>query len=105
MSINDGIQLEKRGVATANICAGNFARLGQHEAKALGVPSLPIVVIPYPFGSLPDERVRQIAEDIVDEVIYVLTTPRERLEEEYLDGTPPVLGRRLQASPARPWHE
>lgn len=85
MSLNDAVLLEKRGVPTALLCAGRFSTLGQLQGKALGVPWLPIVVAPYPFGTLPEAALKKAADDLVDEVIYVLTQPSEKLEKDYFD--------------------
>lgn len=85
MCINDSVALEKRGIPTATICAGNFARLGQIEAKGLGFPSLPIIVAPYPFYSLSNEKVREAADRLFNEIVHILTQPAEKSAEEYRD--------------------
>jgi|Deesub1362A_J573_1020465.scaffolds.fasta_scaffold00216_6 hypothetical protein len=82
-TIDDGITLEKEGVPTATICSSEFAPLGQYAAQARGMPGLPIPSFPHPSGGLPPEEVRKKAEHTIDEVIYVLTTPAEKLEREY----------------------
>ncbi|MFH1485686.1 MAG: hypothetical protein ABIH46_06420 [Chloroflexota bacterium] len=47
------------------------------------MPSLPIVTIPYELYGLTDEEIEKTAETLVDDVIAVLTTPREKLIEEF----------------------
>jgi hypothetical protein len=37
-------------VPTATICTDEFVSLGRTEARALGMPGLPLVVIPHPLG-------------------------------------------------------
>ncbi|MBI2909693.1 MAG: hypothetical protein HYX92_18795 [Chloroflexi bacterium] len=85
MSLNDAVLFEKRGIPTAMLAAGRFSRLGQLQAKALGIPWLPIVVMPYPFGSLLRETVQNAGDEAVDEIIHILTQPAEKLEKDYLD--------------------
>jgi len=66
-------------VPTAVICTPGFASLGQAEAEALGIPSLPIVA-----ASL------EAPQDALDEVVHVLTQPRERLAAAYRGRYPPA---------------
>ncbi len=68
---------------TATICTDEFVSLGRAEAQALGMPGLPLVVIPHPLGGLRPEEVRARAEAAVDGVVYVLTQPAEKLSAEY----------------------
>lgn len=67
----------------ATVCSDEFAPLGQSEAEALGLPSLPIVAVPHPLGSLAEARIREIADDVMDEIIFALTQPKDRLAEGY----------------------
>ena len=46
--------------------------MGQSQAKALGHPSLPIVIIPHPFGSQSRASVRQIAEQCMLDIARVV---------------------------------
>ena len=68
---------------TATICTDEFVSLGRTEAQALGMPGLPLVVIPHPLGGLRPEEVRAKAEGAIDEIVYVLTQPAEKLAAEY----------------------
>ena len=77
--------LEERGVATATICTEEFARLGQLEATALGMPWLPIVVVPHPVADLTQEQVWALAQQSLAEVIRVLNTPADDLMREFKD--------------------
>ena len=51
-------ELRKRGLITAVICSTPFEKLGRTQAKVLGVPDLPIVMIEHPLGGIPIEAVR-----------------------------------------------
>jgi hypothetical protein len=46
--------------------------MGRLQAKALGVPQLPIVTVPHPFGIRPRDEVRAMAERCVDEVARLM---------------------------------
>ena len=50
------------------ICSSAFTTLGRAQASALGHPSLPIAVVPHPFGLRNRDEVRQMAEKCVDEI-------------------------------------
>jgi hypothetical protein len=60
--------MAKRGPAAITICSSAFTTLGRAQASALGHPSLPIAVIPHPFGLRTRDEVRQMAETCVDEI-------------------------------------
>ncbi len=50
-----------------------FVPLGHAQAKALGVPALPIVAIDHPFGVRSRDEVRAMAEKAVDDVAKVMS--------------------------------
>lgn len=83
--IHDGVTLEKRGIPTATVNSDAFVVLGQMEAVALGVPGLPIVMVPHPMGDVSAEVVIERARDMVAQVIRVLTTDAAKLESDYTD--------------------
>jgi hypothetical protein len=83
--IHDGVTLEKRGIPTATVNSDAFVVLGQMEAVALGVPGLPIVMVPHPMGDVSAEVVIERAWDMVVQVIRVLTTDAAKLESDYTD--------------------
>ena len=51
-----------------------FNSLGKAQARALGHPTLPLAVIPHPFGSRKREEVRELAEKCVAEIIKLAAT-------------------------------
>jgi len=51
------------------VCSTAFTTLGHAQAKALGQPGLPIVVIPHPFGIRTRSEVRAIAERCVEDIV------------------------------------
>ena len=50
------------------VCSSAFVGLGRAQAKALGLPALPIAVVPHPFGIRSRDEIRVIAEHCVDEI-------------------------------------
>lgn len=50
-----------------------FAQIARGEARALGVPDLPVIVIPHPFADLRDDEVHTIADRITPLVVQALT--------------------------------
>lgn len=83
--VYDSIDLEQKDVPVATINSDEFVKLGQSEARSLGMPGLPLVTVPHPMGDIPEEEVRERARDIVKEVVAVLTTDRDEIEEAYED--------------------
>jgi hypothetical protein len=59
----------KRGTAAVTVCSTAFVTLGHAQARALGHASLPIAVIPHPFGLQQREEVRQNAARCVDDIV------------------------------------
>ena len=51
-------ELRKRGLITAVICSTPFEKLGRAQARVLGVPDLPLVMIQHPLGGLAMDDVR-----------------------------------------------
>ncbi|MCS6926335.1 MAG: hypothetical protein NZ578_10600 [Candidatus Binatia bacterium] len=68
---------------TVVICSDEFAPLGRAESRALGIPGLPIAVIPHPLAGNRPEEVQCKATAVADEVVAILTRPAEQLVEEY----------------------
>ena len=51
-----------------------FNSLGKAQARALGHPTLPLAIIPHPFGSRKREEVRALAEQCVAEIVRLAAT-------------------------------
>lgn len=58
-----------------------FVSLGRAQARALGYADLPIAVIPHPFGTLSRAKVRELAEQCVDDIAKLISeaTPPNNL--------------------------
>jgi hypothetical protein len=48
--------------------------LGGSQAKALGVPGMPILVIPHPFGTRTRDEIRGIAESCGEQLAAMAAT-------------------------------
>lgn len=83
--IHDGVTLEKRGVPTATVNSDAFVVLGQMEAVALGIPGLPIVMVPHPMGDVAAEIVIERARNMIEQVVAVFTSEAAKLESDYTD--------------------
>lgn len=64
------------------MCTDEFYGLGRAEAEALGLITLPIVVVEHPMGGLRPDEVHQRAAQAVEEIVRALTVAREVLAEE-----------------------
>lgn len=51
--------------------------------KALGVPALPIQILPHPIGQLQNEQMRVLADQAYDEVIFGLTATVQEVAKAY----------------------
>lgn len=58
----------KRGLASVTVCSTAFETLGRSQAKALGVPDLPIARVPHPFGVIARDKLRSIADDVAKQI-------------------------------------
>jgi hypothetical protein len=73
--VRDAVEFERLGKPTITLAHEMFAYAARAQAKALGMPSLPILVEPAPpSGNLPRD-VRAVAEEHFDEVLRALTQP------------------------------
>jgi hypothetical protein len=70
------VEIVKRGHVGITICSTAFVSLGKAQARALGRPQLPIVVIPHPFGRCTREEVRKIADKCADDIAALVRGAR-----------------------------
>ncbi|MFH1484442.1 MAG: hypothetical protein ABIH46_00080 [Chloroflexota bacterium] len=55
------------------VCTREFEGLGRGQAKLMGMPDLPLVIVPHPVGGQPKAIVERYANDIVEQAAAVLT--------------------------------
>ncbi len=65
--------MAKRGKTAITVCSTAFVTLGKAQARALGDASLPIAVVPHPFGIRTREELREIAAECVDDLAQMIT--------------------------------
>ena len=61
-------ELGKRGLTVALICTEPFVKLGKTQARVLGLPDLPLVLIPHPLGGLSLDKVQERANVAVPQI-------------------------------------
>jgi hypothetical protein len=67
--------MEERGIPTVMICTDEFSQLGRSEAASLGMPALPIALIPHPIGGQKPAAIQEKAEKVLAQAVQILTTP------------------------------
>ena len=72
--MRDGIELERRGLPTVTICWERFEGAARAQADALGLPQLPLAVIPEAKRGETREELRRKAERVLDVIIGSLTS-------------------------------
>ena len=71
--MHDGIHVEKAGIPSATICTDRFQNTARAMASMWGAPDFPVIYTPHPIGGLPREAVKRRAEELLDQVLAVLT--------------------------------
>lgn len=65
--------LERQGIPTITICWERFEPAARAQAKAMGMPSLPLVIVLEPRPWITDEQKQQAVDRAVETVIRALT--------------------------------
>lgn len=66
------------------LCTDEFSLLGRHEAESLGMPALPIALVPHPLGGQKPDAICEKAEKALDQVVKILSTPEAALAQQFL---------------------
>jgi hypothetical protein len=69
------VELERRGVPTVIFTAEHFVQDAHGTAAALGLPGLPLAVVPLPFTNQTPEAVHRMVDAAFEQVLRGLTTP------------------------------
>ncbi|MGH3756655.1 UGSC family (seleno)protein [Actinophytocola sp.] len=88
-SVHDGVALERAGVPSISVISEPFGIKVRLEVESWGVPELPVQILPHPIGQLPRERMRAIADDAFDEVVFALTNEASVVADAYRDAVSP----------------
>ncbi|MFC1534796.1 hypothetical protein ACFL7M_15690 [Thermodesulfobacteriota bacterium] len=79
--IHNAMKLEKAGLSTTTICTSNFSFVIKATASAKGFPDIALVTLPHPIAENDDDIIREKADDNIEELMQILTTPTEKLSE------------------------
>ncbi len=82
---------------TATLCTDEFAALAKRECGTLGLPEMPLAVLPHPTSALLGEAAQAKAREVVQEVGHILTGEREALAAVYMDKSYPAPKRAFRA--------
>ena len=68
-SVLDSSQLERAGVPTAAVITNVFVREADYQADTSGMRGFKPVVVPHPTSHLPEDQIKALATNTVDEVL------------------------------------
>ncbi|HXG17072.1 MAG TPA: hypothetical protein VNK50_12550 [Calidithermus sp.] len=69
------VELERRGIPTVIFTAQPFVDDARRTAAHLGLPGLPLAVVPLPFTNQPAEAIQAMVDQAVEQVVAGLTQP------------------------------
>ena len=75
--------MENRGVPTVMVCTDEFSQLGRNESESLGLPYLPIALVPHPLGGQKEAQILEKADKSIDQVLSIATSAVPALMEQY----------------------
>jgi hypothetical protein len=75
------------GKPTVTIATNYFVPLAKNSAESLGMPGLPLVVVPHPLGGIPYEEVKKKARSAVQEIVERATRVQQTAEAEKKEKT------------------
>ena len=81
------------------VCSTAFITLGRSQLKALGGGSLPIAVMPHPFGVRTRAQVRELAGTLVDEIVRLATGGADQTVQAAKAGAAKTAGAATRALP------
>ena len=70
--MRDGVKMARRGVPVVSLVTEEFWEQGNFVARSLGMPDVPRVQLPHPIAGTGEENIRQVAEDVVDQILDTL---------------------------------
>ncbi len=71
--MHDGIHLEKAGTPAVTICTDIFIDTSRAMASLWGAADFPLIFTPHPIASLTREQLRQRAQEMLDQIVAILT--------------------------------
>ena len=73
--MHDAIALETRGVPATVVAHDTFEKAARTQAKTMGLPDLPIAVMPRPRPDWDDAKKDEVLTDLVEQVKEGLIAP------------------------------
>ncbi len=73
--MHDGIHLDKAGIPAVTICTDIFVETSRAMAQMWGAPDYPLIFTEHPISHLTREQLRQRAEEMMDQIVTILTVP------------------------------
>lgn len=77
--------MENRGIPTVTLVTVPFREPARLTAISMGVPKLPLVVLPHPVGDLPEHEVRAMAEAAYPVIVDALTKAGDGAADHFVD--------------------
>lgn len=71
--MHDGVHLEKVGVPAVTICTDAFIQTSKAMATMWGAPEYPVIFTPHPIAPLDSKRLRARAEEMMGQIVSILT--------------------------------
>jgi hypothetical protein len=69
------VELERLGIATAAVATEPFVDEALEQARVLGMPDYRMVFIPHPVQLLTASELRELADQVFEEIVERLTQP------------------------------
>ncbi len=70
--MHDTVELERRGVPSVFVASSTFIDAAQFQAQALGLSTVPRVIVPHPIQDATDEEMGQKADASLDALLDAL---------------------------------
>ena len=67
--MRDGVKMARRGLPVVSLVTEEFWEQGNFVARSLGMPDVPRVQLPHPIAGTGEENIRQVAEDVVEQIL------------------------------------
>lgn len=74
---------ELAGIPSVSVITEPFAFKARAEVKALGVPMLPIQILPHPIGQISDAEMRALTDEAYEEIVFGLTASTDEVAAAY----------------------
>lgn len=71
--MHDAVALERRGVPAVVVAHDSFAYAAQTQARVMGLPDLPVAVMPRPDPEWLEERIARVKAELATKIGPALT--------------------------------